>query len=61
MWNSISKDTGILKICSYGEGIEAQLVLNGVFCGNVWIQHEDSLYYGPLVPQSLCMMKMHRI
>lgn len=33
MWNSISKDTGILKICSYGEGIEAQLVLNGVFCG----------------------------
>lgn len=46
-WNLVSKECGVLRLCSYGDSIEAVLVLNGKYNGQVWIQHEDSLYYGP--------------
>ena len=46
-WVPVSKEDGVLTICDYGCAITGVLILNGPFCGHVWIQHGDAGYYGP--------------
>lgn len=46
-WEAIPKQDGVLGICDYGDGIAAVLVLNGPFCGRVWVLQTESAYYGP--------------
>jgi hypothetical protein len=46
-WESIPKEDGVLAISNYGCAIYGALVLNGPFCGRVWILHGDTAYYGP--------------
>jgi hypothetical protein len=46
-WEAIPKNDGALGICDYGCAIYGVLVLNGPYCGRVWIQQGDSAYYGP--------------
>jgi hypothetical protein len=46
-WDRIPTDAGILSICDYGCAIYGALVLNGPFCGKVWVLSGDAAYYGP--------------
>ena len=46
-WEPIPKEDGVLAISDYGCAIYGVLVLNGPYCGKVWIQHGDTAYYGP--------------
>jgi hypothetical protein len=44
---AISGDEGVLAICDYGCAIYGRLILNGPFCGKVWVLAGDADYYGP--------------
>lgn len=46
-WEPISKEDGVLALSDYGCAIYGVLILNGPFCGKVWIHQGDSAYYGP--------------
>lgn len=46
-WDPISKEDGVLAISDYGCAIYGVLILNGPFCGQVWIHQGDNAYYGP--------------
>jgi hypothetical protein len=46
-WEPISKEDGVLAISDYDCAIYGVLILNGPFCGKVWIHHGDTAYYGP--------------
>jgi hypothetical protein len=46
-WEAIPKDHGTLRICEYGCGISAVLILNGSYCGKIWILSGDAAYFGP--------------
>lgn len=46
-WEAIPKDRGVLQLSDYGCAIYGVLVLNGLFCGKVWILSGDAAYYGP--------------
>lgn len=46
-WEAIPKQDGVLEISDYGGGITAVLVLNGPYCGRVWVLLADTGYYGP--------------
>jgi hypothetical protein len=46
-WELISKEDGVLTISDYGCSIYGVLILDGPFCGQVWIHHGDNAYYGP--------------
>ncbi len=47
-WEQIPRSHGILKLFDYGCAISGVLVLNGPFCGKVWVVSGDAAYYGPL-------------
>ena len=46
-WEPVSKEDGVLAISDYGCAIYGVLILNGPYCGQVWIQQGDTAYYGP--------------
>jgi len=46
-WETIAKEDGVLAISDYGCAIFGVLILNGPYCGKVWILHGDTAYYGP--------------
>ena len=46
-WEPIPKADGVLTICDYGCAIQGVLILNGPYCGRVWILQGDAAYYGP--------------
>jgi hypothetical protein len=46
-WEPIPKKDGVLAISDYGCAIYGVLILNGPYCGKVWIQQGDTAYYGP--------------
>jgi len=46
-WEPISKEDGVLAISDYGCAIYGVLILNGPYCGQVWIHQGDAAYYGP--------------
>lgn len=46
-WKTIPLDHGVLQISGYGCAIQGVLILNGPFCGEVWIQSGDAAYHGP--------------
>jgi hypothetical protein len=46
-WEPIPKADGVLAISDYGCAIYGVLILNGPYCGKVWIQSGDAAYYGP--------------
>jgi hypothetical protein len=46
-WEPIPKEDGVLAISDYGCAICGVLILNGPYCGKVWIQQGDTAYYGP--------------
>jgi hypothetical protein len=46
-WERIPLDHGVLKLSGYGCAIHGVLVLNGPFCGKVWIISGDAAYSGP--------------
>jgi hypothetical protein len=47
IWESISKEDGVLGISGYGCAIYGVLILNGPYRDKVWIQSGDAAYYGP--------------
>ncbi|MBC8102439.1 MAG: SMI1/KNR4 family protein [Cytophagales bacterium] len=46
-WKTIPLDQGVLPLSDYGCAIYGVLILNGPFCGRVWVQCGDAAYYGP--------------
>jgi hypothetical protein len=46
-WEPIPKEDGVLAISDYGCAICGVLILNGPYCGKVWILQGDTAYYGP--------------
>jgi hypothetical protein len=46
-WDAVPKDHGVIEIDGYGCAIDAFLIVNGPYCGRVWIQQGDCYYYGP--------------
>src|ERR1700730_4817056 len=46
-WEPIPKEDGVLAISDYGCAIHGVLILNGPYCGKVWILQGDAGYYGP--------------
>ncbi len=46
-WDPIPKQDGVLAISDYGCVTYGVLILNGPYCGQVWILYGDSAYYGP--------------
>jgi SMI1 / KNR4 family (SUKH-1) len=46
-WEKIPLDHGVVNICGYGCAIYGVLIINGPFCGKVWIVSGDAAYYGP--------------
>jgi len=46
-WQPIPKEDGVLAINGYGCAIYGVLILNGPYCGKVWILQGNAAYYGP--------------
>jgi hypothetical protein len=46
-WEPIPKEDRVLAISDYGCAIYGVLILNGPYCGKVWIQRGDTASYGP--------------
>ncbi len=46
-WEAIPQNHGAIRICDYGCGMQGVLIVNGPFCGKVWMLSGDAAYYGP--------------
>jgi len=46
-WQRIPREDGVLCISDYGCSMYGVFVLNGPYCGQVWMLAGDAAYYGP--------------
>lgn len=46
-WDAVPKDHGVILVSDYGCAIYAFLIVNGPYCGRVWMQQGDTSFYGP--------------
>lgn len=52
IWETLSPADGVWTLAGYGCGIVANLVLNGPFCGQVWVFDPNASSYEPFAEQT---------